>query len=79
MQVTKAQPKDTTQQQTTQSDETIVHILALASKNFNLTKDMMRIDEDLAQKQLKDVEQIKLVLARIPKKELYNLHMSVTQ
>jgi len=46
--VTKAQSEDATQQQAEQSEETIVQITTLASKNFNLTKDMLRIDEDLA-------------------------------
>jgi hypothetical protein len=54
-------------------------ITTLASKNFNMTKEMLRIDEDLVQRQLKDIEQLELVFSKIPTKSLYKLQMSVAQ
>jgi hypothetical protein len=40
---------------------------------------MLQIDEDLAHRQLKDIEQLELVFTEIPTKSLYKLQMSVAQ
>ena len=40
---------------------------------------MLQVDEDTLQKHLKDVEQLDLVLSKIPIKELYKLQMSIAQ
>jgi hypothetical protein len=75
--MTKAQNEETTQQQTMQREGTTVQITTTTSETFNITKDMLRVDEDVAQTQLKDVEQLELVLERIPTKALYKLQVSV--
>jgi len=62
-----------------QSEEETVQIMKLASENFSITKDMLQMDEDMAQTQVKDVEQMELVLDKIPTKALYRLHMSIAQ
>jgi hypothetical protein len=48
-----------------------MQITTLANENFNLTKHMLRVDEDLEQKKLKEIEQMGLVLAKIPTQSLY--------
>jgi hypothetical protein len=53
--------------------------MTLASENFSITKDMLQMDEDMVQKQVKDIEKMELVLAKIPTKLLYKLQMSVAQ
>jgi len=40
---------------------------------------MLKMDEGMAQKQVKDIEQIELVLSKISKKVLYQLQVSVMQ
>jgi hypothetical protein len=50
-----------------------MQIIKLDIESFNLTKYMLRIDEDLTQIQLKDIEQLELVFSKIPTKELYKL------
>ena len=56
---------------TMQIEEEIVQITSSASENFSLTKDTMKMDEDMVQKQVKDIKQMELVLAKIPTKEIY--------
>jgi hypothetical protein len=56
-----------------------MQITTLASENCNLTKDMLRVDKDLVQKKLKDIEWMELVLAKTPTKSLYQLQFSVVQ
>jgi hypothetical protein len=53
--------------------------MKLASENFSITKDMLQLDEDMAQKQVKDVEHMELVLANVPTQVLYKLQMSVAK
>jgi hypothetical protein len=40
---------------------------------------MLNVDENIAQKQVKDIEHLNLVLEHIPTKELYGLQVSVMQ
>jgi hypothetical protein len=40
---------------------------------------MLQVDEETTQRPLKDVEQLDLVLSKIPTKALYKLQMSVAQ
>jgi hypothetical protein len=56
---------------TMQIEEEIVQITSSASENFSLTKDTMKMDEDMVQKQVKDIKQMELVLAKIPTKAIY--------
>ena len=79
IQSTKAQHEVITKQRTTQSEEATIQITTLASENCNLTKDMLRVDKDLVQKKLKDIEWMELVLAKTPTKSLYQLQFSVVQ
>jgi hypothetical protein len=51
----------------------------VASENFSITKDLLQMDEDMVRKQVKDVEHMELVLAKVPTKALYKLQMSITQ
>jgi hypothetical protein len=46
---------------------------------FHVTIDMLQFEEDMAQKPIKYLAQVELVLAKIPMKELYGLQVSVTQ
>jgi hypothetical protein len=59
------------QEQPMQNEEETVQITTLASQRFSLTKDMLQIDEDMVQKQVKDVQQMELVLAKDTNKRPY--------
>jgi hypothetical protein len=49
------------------------------SDRLMVTKDVLEVDENTMKKQVKDIENLKLVLAHIPTKALYGLHASVMQ
>jgi hypothetical protein len=53
--------------------------IAQASLNFQVTSNMLQMDETLTQTPLKDLVQVELVMARIPTKALYKLQVSVAQ
>jgi hypothetical protein len=56
-----------------------VQIIAQWSTNFTITPEMLYIDEEAAQKPLKEIETLDLVLPKILTKALYKLQISVTQ
>jgi hypothetical protein len=49
------------------------------SANFIITPDMVFIDEEAAQKPLKEIETLDLEFPKIPTKALYKLQISVAQ
>jgi hypothetical protein len=51
----------------------------MGSTTFQISQSMLQVDEETTQKPLKDVEQLDLVLSKIPTKELYKLQMSMAQ
>ena len=53
--------------------------MTLASENFIIPKDMLQMDKDTEQKQVKEIEKMELVLDKIPTKAIYKLQMSVAQ
>jgi hypothetical protein len=49
----------------------------MGSETFQINQGMLQIDKDTIHKPLKDIEQLDLVLSKIPTKALYKLHISV--
>jgi hypothetical protein len=66
------------QKKTVLSQET-VQIIASGSENYPSTQDMLQMDEETTQKQLKDIDHLDLALPKVPTKALYKLQVSVTQ
>jgi hypothetical protein len=54
-----------------------IQTIAQVSSNFQMTSNMLQMDKGVSQTPLKDLEQVKLVLERIPTKALYKLQVSV--
>jgi len=48
----------------------------VSSERFIVTKDMLDIDEQTAQRPVKDLEHMELVMEKIPTKSLYELQAS---
>jgi hypothetical protein len=49
------------------------------SDTFKVTQQMLRIDEETTHKSVRDIDQLEVVMAQIPTKELYRLQESVMQ
>jgi len=47
--------------------------MTLASENFRIPKDMLQMDKDTEQKEVKEIEKMELVLDKIPTKAIYKL------
>jgi hypothetical protein len=56
-----------------------IQIIVQGSKKFMITPNMLYIDEEVAQKPLKEIETLDLALPKIPTKALYKLQISVAQ
>jgi hypothetical protein len=56
-----------------------VKFVAQVSANFIIIPAMMFLDEETTHKPLKDIEALDVTLAKIPKKALYKLQVSVAQ
>jgi hypothetical protein len=50
----------------------------MGSDTFQINQGMLQVDKDTTHKPLKDIEQLDLVLSKIPTKALYKLQISVT-
>jgi hypothetical protein len=59
------------------SEKDTIQTIAPASPNFQVTSNMLQMDETLAQIPLKDLVQVELVMERIPTKALYKLQVNV--
>jgi hypothetical protein len=64
---------------TASSEKDTIQTIAQASPNFQVTSNMLQMDETVAETPLKDLPQVELVMERIPTKELYWLQFSVVQ
>jgi hypothetical protein len=56
-----------------------VQFVAQTSANFIITSEKIFLDEETMHKPLKEIETLDVALAKIPKKELYKLQVSVVQ
>jgi hypothetical protein len=59
------------------SEHEMIQMIAQTNPNFQITPNMLCIDDIVAQKPLKYLVQIQLVMERIPTKALYKLQVSV--
>jgi hypothetical protein len=67
------------EERTTSSEEHTIQTIAQVSPSFQVTSEMLQMDEAIAQTPLKYLAQVQLVLAKIPTKALYKLQVSVMQ
>jgi hypothetical protein len=77
LQINVAQQKGTTQQEKIHEEKETVQTTIMGSETFQINQGMLQVDEDTMQNPLKDIEQLDLVLSKIPTKALYKLQISV--
>jgi hypothetical protein len=56
-----------------------LQITIQGSANFIITPDVLFIDEEMAQKPVKDIKMLDLEMPKIPTKEIYKLQVSIAQ
>ena len=56
-----------------------VQFVAQTSANFIIVSEKIFLDEEIVHKTLKEIETLDVALAKIPKKELYKIQVSVVQ
>jgi hypothetical protein len=78
LQINVAQQKGTKEKEKIHEEKDTLQTSTIVRNNFQINQGIIQVDKDTTQKPLKDIEQLDLVLSKIPTKALYKLQIIIT-